>query len=280
MAVITVGDSATRDFIFRCIPNAALMSSEDTEFTTRKSTGQRNTNSTVHGSRSGGQVSLPLGQHYAGNGVPAQGERPASPDAPQSHNVQVTKGPKPGKTPAQIATENKIARHGEAERRHIAMQQAAAQKKAAAAAKKAARQKAAAQKKAAHAAKKSAKSKGSHKTHSQSASAQKRVPKGQTGGGRFAPGAARSGTAGSTGKTYAQLQADPQNRAMYSSLVGKGSAQQRQYLKGLNNTELQNLTGITYSSRTSNQSVVQARFAVAGELARRGLDRKAYGALG
>lgn len=236
--------SGSHDFIFRCIPNAALKSQPEAEATTRSSTNQRTTNSRVNGGVSGRPATVPTGQHYAQDG----------PSELQKQQAQ--------QKAAATAAKQKSAQEKAAAT--TAKHQAAAQAKA--------------QKAAAHA-KSTSGSKGSS-AHSAVAQAEKRTPKGQAGGGRFAPGGARAGNAGKSGHSYAQDQKDPHEQDMYNSAMSSTGAAQKKYLAGLNNQDLQGLTGIAYSSKTSDPKVVAMRIAVANEMAKRGFDVKDYGALG
>lgn len=252
--------------------HAGLITPDMAEFaSTRGSTNQRTGNTAVHGNVGGRRPSVPIGQHYV-QGGPSEVQQQRKAQQAAAAAAAAAK-----KAAAQkLAAQKKAA----AAAKHAAVQKAAADRKAAAAAKHAAAQKAAADKKAAAAAKKAAKGSG-HSSHASVAASEKRTPKGQPGGGRFAPGGARAGNAGSkSGHTYAEDQADPHEQEMYNNAMSLSGTAQKQYLAGLSDKDLQGLTGIAYSSKTSDKQVVAMRIAVANEMAKRGLDVKDYGALG
>lgn len=100
---------------------------------------------------------------------------------------------------------------------------------------------------------------------------QYRVPKGAAGGGRW--GAPRDASA-------AKAQKDVPAQHMYTQVMKTPQKKQGAYVKGLSDQQLEKLTSILYSSRTSDPAVVAARIAVANEMSKRGLDIKKYGALG
>lgn len=77
----------------------------------------------------------------------------------------------------------------------------------------------------------------------------------------------------------AKAQADPQAQAMYARLVGMTPAK-REYVKGLSDADLEKLTAIVYSSRTSDPNIVHARIAVANEMSHRHIPIAKYGAGG
>jgi hypothetical protein len=100
---------------------------------------------------------------------------------------------------------------------------------------------------------------------------QPRVPAGQGGGGRW--GAARDSKA-------AAAQKDTRAQQLRSALDSKKPADRGSYVKSLSDEDLQKLTAMLYSSRTSDPTVVAQRIAVANEMAKRGFDIKKFGALG
>lgn len=104
---------------------------------------------------------------------------------------------------------------------------------------------------------------------------QKRVPKGQAGGGRFGAGPPRNAAA-------AKAQQNKQAQQHMTQIMGMAGnrSQQGVMVKGLPDADLENLTAILYSFPSSDPQVVAARIAVANEMARRGIDIKKYGALG
>lgn len=96
-----------------------------------------------------------------------------------------------------------------------------------------------------------------------------RAAAGAAGGGQFvSPGAARDQAAG-------EAQKDERAKDLYRlMLAGKVD------VKKLNDADLQKLSRILYSFKTSDERVVKARVTTAGELSRRGMDVKKFGALG
>jgi len=98
-----------------------------------------------------------------------------------------------------------------------------------------------------------------------------RVPKGQPGGGRW--GSPRNSSAAKAqGNSKAMKSADD-----FAKLpANKRTA----YLKGLSDADLEALTEVVYSHRTSDPAVVAMRITVANEMTKRGLDIKKFGALG
>lgn len=91
--------------------------------------------------------------------------------------------------------------------------------------------------------------------------------------GKTPPGTARNAAA-------AKVQQNPKAQDLYGKLLQAPPGQRGAYAKGLSSDDLKLLTQMVYSSRTSDPTVVAARMAVAGEMSRRGLDIKQYGALG
>lgn len=96
-----------------------------------------------------------------------------------------------------------------------------------------------------------------------------RAAAGAAGGGQFvSPGAARDQAAD-------EAQKDERAKDLYRlMLAGKVD------VKKLNDSDLQKLSRILYSFKTSDERVVKARVTTAGELSRRGMDVKKFGALG
>lgn len=101
---------------------------------------------------------------------------------------------------------------------------------------------------------------------------QQRVPKGQGGGGRFG-GTPRDAKAAAAQKSVAAQKAGAQ-------LAATAQNQRAAYLKSLSDADLQALTGLAYSSPSSDPAVVQMRLLIAAEMGKRGFDIKQYGALG
>lgn len=77
-----------------------------------------------------------------------------------------------------------------------------------------------------------------------------------------------------------EAQDAPGAREAYAKLVGMNPREYRAHLDGLDDAELQKLSRVVYSSRSSNPTVVQARLAVAAALRRRGMDVNEHGGLG
>lgn len=101
-----------------------------------------------------------------------------------------------------------------------------------------------------------------------------RAPKGGPGGGRFVPlGTARNSDA-------ATAQKDPKATAAYKALLTAKPDARKKQLAGLKDADLEALTRVLYSFKSSDPSLVAARVAAANELSRRGLDVKKFGALG
>jgi hypothetical protein len=100
---------------------------------------------------------------------------------------------------------------------------------------------------------------------------QPRVPAGSAGGGRW--GAARDSKASSAQK-------DTRGTKVAGDFADLDPSRRRDYVKALSDDDLKKLTGVVYSSRTSDPSVVAMRLVVASEMGKRGLDVKDYGALG
>lgn len=98
-----------------------------------------------------------------------------------------------------------------------------------------------------------------------------RIPKGQPGGGQW--GSARNASA-------AKAQHNPKAMKAADHFAGLPVAQRTSYLKGLSDADLEALTGVVYSHRTSDPAVVAMRIAVANEMTKRGIDIKKFGALG
>lgn len=101
---------------------------------------------------------------------------------------------------------------------------------------------------------------------------QYRVPAGQGGGGRW--GSPRDSKAAT-----AQKDVGAQRHAAAVAKLPKGKAQS-DYVKKLSDGDLEKLTAILYSSRTSDPAIVHARILVANEMTKRGIDIKKFGALG
>lgn len=99
-----------------------------------------------------------------------------------------------------------------------------------------------------------------------------RVPAGSGGGGQWG-GGARSDKA-------AKAQASPKVQAMHKRLAETPPAKRKEYLHGLSDADLEALSEGIYGSKTSDPAIVAQRIAVANELAKRGIDVKAHGALG
>lgn len=100
------------------------------------------------------------------------------------------------------------------------------------------------------------------------------APAGSPAGGQFVVvGQARDQQA-ATAQTNKQAQSD------YKALLGASRADRLKMLKGMNTARLEALSRYLYSFKSSAPSLVSARIAMAGELARRGLKVTNFGALG
>lgn len=108
---------------------------------------------------------------------------------------------------------------------------------------------------------------------------QARVPAGSPGGGRFGGGNTASSNA-PRNTAAAKAQQNPKARPLFDKLMGLSPAERAKFAKGLSDGDLELLTQVVYSVRTSNPEIVKARVAVANEMTKRGIDIKKYGALG
>lgn len=77
-----------------------------------------------------------------------------------------------------------------------------------------------------------------------------------------------------------KAQDDPKAKAAYEKLLTANPREYQKMLDGMNDSELEALTKVAFSFRSSNPQVVQARLALAGALRRRGKDVNDYGGLG
>lgn len=77
-----------------------------------------------------------------------------------------------------------------------------------------------------------------------------------------------------------KAQEDPKARAAYEKLLTANPREYRKMLDDMGDAELQALSRVAYSFKSSNPQVVQARIALAGALRRRGQDVNDYGGLG
>lgn len=100
---------------------------------------------------------------------------------------------------------------------------------------------------------------------------QPRVPAGESGGGRW--GKPRDSKA-------AVAQRDVKGTKVADEFARLPREQQAAFLKALSSEDLQKLTRVVYSSRTSDPKVVQMRLAVAAEMGKRGFAIQDFGALG
>jgi hypothetical protein len=78
----------------------------------------------------------------------------------------------------------------------------------------------------------------------------------------------------------AQAQKDTESTDRYGALVGADRNAQAAAMRGLSDDQLQRLSRVAYSFRSSNPDVVRLRIGVAGELRRRGFNVNNFGALG
>lgn len=107
-----------------------------------------------------------------------------------------------------------------------------------------------------------------------------RVPKGSAGGGRWGGGSSGSKANAPRDAAAAKVQANPKAAPLFNKAVGSSPKDRAKYMQGLSDADLELLTEALYSARTSDPTIVQARIAVANEMAKRGLDIRKYGALG
>lgn len=77
-----------------------------------------------------------------------------------------------------------------------------------------------------------------------------------------------------------RAQDDPAAREAYQKLLTANPREYRAMLDKMGDAELESLTRVAYSFRSSNPQVVQARIALAGALRRRGKDVNDFGGLG
>jgi hypothetical protein len=78
----------------------------------------------------------------------------------------------------------------------------------------------------------------------------------------------------------AEAQKDTESTARYDDLVGQDQDAQSKAMRGLSDDQLQRLSRVAYSFRSSDQNVVRLRVGVANELARRGFNVNDFGGLG
>jgi hypothetical protein len=78
----------------------------------------------------------------------------------------------------------------------------------------------------------------------------------------------------------AEAQKDTESTGRYADLVGTDQAAQAEALGGLDNSQLQRLSQVAYSFKSSNPDVVRLRIGVANELRRRGMNVNDFGGLG
>lgn len=109
---------------------------------------------------------------------------------------------------------------------------------------------------------------------------QARVPAGSPGGGRFGGGAAGSSANNPRNAAAATAQKNVKAEPLFNNAVNLSPADRAKFLKGLSDADLELLTQVVYSARTSDPKIVAARLAVAAEMGKRGIDIKHYGALG
>lgn len=81
-------------------------------------------------------------------------------------------------------------------------------------------------------------------------------------------------------KKAAEAQRDTESAGRYGELVGADKDAQAKAMKGLSDDQLQRLSQVAYSFRSSNPDVVRLRIGVANELARRGFNVNDFGGLG
>lgn len=86
-------------------------------------------------------------------------------------------------------------------------------------------------------------------------------------------GSARNAQAG-------EAQKDTESTDRYRSLVGTDAAAQAKAMAGLSHDQLQRLTRVAYSWKSSNPDVVRLRIGLANELKRRGFNVNDFGGLG
>lgn len=78
----------------------------------------------------------------------------------------------------------------------------------------------------------------------------------------------------------AEAQQDKESTGRYGELVGADKNAQSQAMRGLNDDQLQRLSRVAYSFKSSDPNVVRLRIGVASELARRGFNVNDFGGLG
>jgi len=109
---------------------------------------------------------------------------------------------------------------------------------------------------------------------------QPRIPAGQGGGGRWGGGASGSKANAPRNAAAAKIQANPAARTLFDKAIGLSPKDRAKFMHELPDADLKLLTQALYSARTSDHTIVQARFAVAHEMGKRGIDIKKFGALG
>lgn len=78
----------------------------------------------------------------------------------------------------------------------------------------------------------------------------------------------------------AEAQKDTESTGRYEELVGSDPTAQAKAMRGLSDDQLQRLSRVAYSFRSSDQNVVRLRIGVANELRRRGMNVNDFGGLG
>lgn len=126
---------------------------------------------------------------------------------------------------------------------------------------------------------KSAQAKGSSGKGPASRSGRKRYVRTAAGEKRYkVPIGSEIGTARNA--KAAQAQKDTESTGRYNELVGSDPKAQAAAMRGLSDDQLQRLSQVAYSFRSSDQNVVRLRVGVANELARRGFNVRDFGGLG
>lgn len=114
---------------------------------------------------------------------------------------------------------------------------------------------------------------------SQTGGKRKRFVRTEAGAKRYhVPIGAEIGTARNS--SGAQAQKDTESTGRYQELVGGDRNAQSVAMRGLNDDQLQRLSRVAYSFKSSNPDVVRLRIGVANELARRGMNVNDFGGLG
>lgn len=114
---------------------------------------------------------------------------------------------------------------------------------------------------------------------SPSGSRRKRVVRTEAGARRYhVPIGAEIGTARNSSAKQAQRDVEATDK--YNDLVGQDASKQAAAMKGLDDGQLQRLSMVAYSWKTSDPAVVRLRIGVANELKRRGFNVNDFGGLG